>query len=66
MGYATDHVKMLEVAISSGEPFYAPNLQNVLDKTYPIARPLYMYSLGEPSGEAKAYWIGFYPLKDKR
>ena len=59
MGYATDHVKMLEIATASDEPYFAPNLQNVIDKTYPIARPLYMYSLGEPSGEARAYldWI---------
>lgn len=59
MGYATDHVKMLEIAIDYNDPFYAPNLENVIAKTYPIARPLYMYSLGEPTGEAKAYldWI---------
>lgn len=59
MGYATDHVKMLEVATASEQPYYAPNLENVIAKTYPIARPLYMYSLGEPTGEAKAYldWI---------
>jgi phosphate transport system substrate-binding protein len=59
MGYATDHVKMLEIATVSDEPYFAPNLQNVIDKTYPIARPLYMYSLGEPTGEAQAYldWI---------
>ncbi len=59
MGYATDHVKMLEIATASDEPYFAPNLQNVIDKTYPIARPLYMYSLGEPTGKAKAYldWI---------
>ena len=59
MGYATDHVKMLEIATASDEPYFAPNLQNVIDKTYPIARPLYMYSLGEPTGEAQAYldWI---------
>ncbi|MDE0637604.1 MAG: phosphate ABC transporter substrate-binding protein [Candidatus Poribacteria bacterium] len=79
MGYATDHVKMLEVAITSDEPYYAPNLENVIAKTYPIARPLYMYSLGEPTGEAKVYldWIfseegqkiveelGFVPLESK-
>lgn len=59
MGYATDHVKMLEVATTSNAPSYAPNLENVIAKTYPIARPLYMYTLGEPTGEAKAYldWI---------
>ena len=79
MGYATAHVKMLDVAVESGAPYYAPNLQNVLDKTYPIARPLYMYSLGEPTGEVKIYldWLlspvgqkiverlGFVPLKSE-
>ena len=59
MGYATDHVKMLKIATSSDVPYYAPNLENVIAKTYPIARPLYMYSLGEPAGDAKIYldWI---------
>ncbi len=59
MGYATPHVKMLEIATAPGEPYYAPTLENVLAKSYPIARPLYMYSLGEPTGEIKAYldWI---------
>ncbi len=59
MGYATEHVKMLTVAVKPDAPYYAPNLQNVLDKTYPIARPLYMYSLGEPVGAVKTYldWI---------
>ena len=59
MGYATSHVKMLEVATAEDAPYYAPSLENVLAKTYPIARPLYMYSLGEPTGEVKAYldWI---------
>ncbi|MDE0683692.1 MAG: phosphate ABC transporter substrate-binding protein [Candidatus Poribacteria bacterium] len=59
MGYATSHVKMLEVATTDDAPYYAPSLGNVLAKTYPIARPLYMYSLGEPTGEVKVYldWI---------
>ena len=59
MGYATDHVKMLKVAIDDNAPYYAPNLDNVIAKTYPIARPLYMYSLGVPEGAAKVYldWI---------
>lgn len=59
MGYATDHVKMLEIAQDHNDPYYAPNLENVIAKTYPIARPLYMYSLGEPEGSAKEYldWI---------
>ena len=78
MGYATSHVKMLAVATTPDVPYYAPTLENVLAKTYPIARPLYMYSLGEPTGAIKAYldWIlsaegqkiveklGFVPLEN--
>ena len=78
MGYATSHVKMLAVAADFDSPYYPPNLENVLAKTYPIARPLYMYSLGEPIGEVKLYldWIlsaegqeiveklGFVPLEN--
>ncbi len=59
MGYATSHVKMLAIATDADSSYYAPTLENVIEKTYPIARPLYMYSLGEPTGEVKAYlyWI---------
>ena len=55
MGYATDHVKMLKVALKKGEVYYAPTLQNSLDRKYPIARPLYMYTTGEPTGHIKSY-----------
>ncbi len=79
MGYATSHVKMLAIATDENAPYYAPTLENVLTKSYPIARPLYMYSLGEPTGEIKAYldWIlsvegqkivqklGFVPVESK-
>ena len=34
---------------------YAPNVENTIAKTYPIARPLFVYSLGEPEGALKEY-----------
>jgi phosphate transport system substrate-binding protein len=36
-----------------------PAVSTVLDKSYPIARPLFMYTPGEPSESAKKYldWI---------
>ena len=56
MGYhEPDKVKMLKVAIKAGDKSYEPNVQNTLDKTYPIARPLFMYTLGEPEGKVKEY-----------
>jgi len=59
MGYDTDHVKQLKVSQKEGEPAYGPSIKTALNRTYPIARPLYMYSLGEPTGEEKKYleWI---------
>ena len=59
MGYATEKVKMLEITVKEGDTAYPPNLETALNGTYPIARPLYMYTLGEPEGEIKAYidWV---------
>ena len=59
MGYATDHVKMLKVSKKDGEQSTGPSAENTLNGTYPIARPLYIYSLGEPSRDVKKYldWI---------
>jgi phosphate transport system substrate-binding protein len=59
MGYDTDQVKQLKIAQKEGEPAYSPSVKTTLNTTYPIARPLYMYSLGEPAAEAKNYlkWI---------
>tara|TARA_B100001123_G_scaffold12127_1_gene14274 strand:+ start:3564 stop:4409 length:846 start_codon:yes stop_codon:yes gene_type:complete len=59
MGYATPDVKMLKVAAKKGDTAYGPTLENALNKTYPIARALYSYTLGQPEGTVKDYldWI---------
>lgn len=59
MGYATPAVKMLKVAPKAGAPGVAPAIAAVHDKTYPLARSLHVYTLGEPQGAVKAYldWI---------
>jgi phosphate transport system substrate-binding protein len=59
MGYATEHVKKLKIKKKAGETAYQPSVETALNGTYPIARPLYMYSLGEPTGRVKKYleWI---------
>jgi phosphate transport system substrate-binding protein len=58
MGYATPGVKMLALSTAGG-PAVAPTAKATLDRTYPIARPLYMYTVGEPVGQTKRYleWI---------
>jgi phosphate transport system substrate-binding protein len=59
MGYATPAVKMLKLAPKKGAPAVAPNVANTIDKSYPLARSLQMYTLGEPQGGVKDYitWI---------
>ena len=59
MGYNTPAVKQLRVSKAAGQPAYAPTVETTLDHTYPIARPLFMYTLGEPTGAVKKYldWV---------
>jgi len=59
MGYATPGVKMLRVSSKPGQPAVAPTVAGVHDGTYPLARSLHLYTLGEPQGAVKAYldWI---------
>lgn len=59
MGYATPAVKMLKVKKTAADPAFEPNNQNTLAKTYPIARTLQVYTLGDPQGPVKNYidWI---------
>jgi phosphate transport system substrate-binding protein len=76
LGYVTPDQKMLAVAADADSPYVLPSVDTVNAGTYPISRPLYMYTAGEPTGQVKAYmdWIldegqvsvaalGFVPLK---
>ena len=51
--------KKVKISREAGKPAYEPTLKTALDGTYPISRPLYMYTLGEPTGEIRKYlqWI---------
>jgi phosphate transport system substrate-binding protein len=56
MGYnEPGKVRMLSVAAKAGDPVFPPSAENVLNKKYPIARSLQVYTLGEPTGEVKKY-----------
>lgn len=59
LAYATDRVKMACISLKAGEPCISPSVATASDRTYPIARPLFMYTNGEPTGEIKKYleWI---------
>ncbi len=57
--YATEHLKLACISSEAGGSCVNPSTQSAVDGSYPIARPLLMYTLGEPSGEIKEYldWI---------
>ena len=59
LGYVTPDVKVIAVSKLDGGPYIMPSAATVNDKTYPIARDLYMYTHGQPSGAIKDYldWI---------
>lgn len=77
LGYIPKDLKIIAVARDPGDPYVLPSIATVNDKSYPIARDLYMYTPGRPTGAVKDYldWIlsdeaqaivaqqGFVPVK---
>ncbi len=59
LAYATDEVKMPCVFAEEGGDCVAPSVESAIDGSYPIARPLFMYTSGEPTGAVKTYldWV---------
>lgn len=76
LGYVTPDQKIVAVAREAGGPFILPSTSTVGDRSYPIARPLYMYTAGQPEeavqdylewvlaeGQALVTRLGFVPLE---
>jgi phosphate transport system substrate-binding protein len=59
LGYVPDDLKVIAIAEQAGGAYVLPAIATVNDKTYPIARDLYMYTNGEPAGAVRDYldWI---------
>lgn len=59
LGYVPHDLKMIAIAETEGGDYVLPSIPTVNDKTYPIARDLYMYTDGQPQGTLKEYldWI---------
>lgn len=55
MAYAMPGVRALKISKKKGEPGFAPTVESALDKTYPIARPLYLYTRGTPTGPTREF-----------
>jgi phosphate transport system substrate-binding protein len=79
MGYASKEVKMLNISSAVNLPPVAPTIENVQNRSYPLARSLLIYTLGQPEGAVKKYidWMmsmegqqilvtnGFCPFTDR-
>ncbi len=59
LGYVTPEQKVVAVAQDAQSPYVLPSVETVNDGSYPISRPLYMYTAGEPGGEVRDYldWV---------
>jgi len=59
MGYKTAAVKVLKVSKQAGALAVAPAIASTLDKTYPISRPMFVYTAGDPPPHVRKYidWL---------
>ncbi len=59
MGYTSAQVKVLKVAKEKGSFAVEPTVETTVDGSYPISRPLYVYTLGEPTGLLQEFiqWV---------
>jgi len=59
LAYATDHVRLACISAETGGECTGPSVATASDGSYPIARPLFMYTDGEPTGFVGEYlnWI---------
>jgi len=78
LAYATEHLKLACISTEDGAPCVSPSVKTASDRSYPIARPLFMYTNGQPQGAVKGYmdWIlsesgqcilkgkGYAPMRD--
>lgn len=77
LGYLNPKVKSVPVKQDAASPAVEAKVENVLNKTYPLSRPLFEYTAGDPSATAKTWldWVqgaegqaivekqGFVPVK---
>ena len=76
LGYVTPDQKIVAIARDAKGQYVLPSVKTVIDGSYPISRPLFLYTTREPTGAEKDYldWIlgegqtlaptlGFVPLQ---
>ena len=68
MGYHSDTVRFVCLSKDKGGECAEPTVETVKSGKYPFSRPLYVYTNGAPTGEAKAFldWITGTPARRSR
>ncbi len=60
LGYVdAEHEKIVSIAADNESPYITPSVKSASEGSYPLARDLYMYTAGEPTGAIAEYldWI---------
>ena len=55
MGYISNKQKPVMVAKDAKSEYESPSIENVVNGKYPISRPLFLYTNGQPQGLAKKF-----------
>ncbi|MCX7920358.1 MAG: phosphate ABC transporter substrate-binding protein [bacterium] len=55
MGYVSEKQKAILVAKDKDSAYIAPTKENVINGSYPISRPLFLYTNGKPTGAVKQF-----------
>ncbi|HBG61750.1 MAG: hypothetical protein A2Y03_01685 [Omnitrophica WOR_2 bacterium GWF2_38_59] len=53
MGYISAKQKPIAIAINEKSEYVEPTIDNVVNGTYPVSRPLFLYTNGQPQGMVK-------------
>jgi phosphate transport system substrate-binding protein len=59
MAFATAGVNVLKISARKGDGATAPSEKTVIDRSYPIARPLYLYTARQPADQVEEFlaWV---------
>ena len=59
IAFATAEVKTVKISARKGETAIMPSEETVVNGSYPLARPLYLYTAREPAGHVKEFldWV---------
>ncbi|MCX7983727.1 MAG: PstS family phosphate ABC transporter substrate-binding protein [Bacteroidetes bacterium] len=55
LGYKSERVKLLKIARDKNSPPIEPTIESIKNGSYPISRPLLMYTREEPTGAVKKF-----------